>query len=60
MNEHEQGVYQARKRGALLGYMTIMDWFITNDHADLAQIHETIKKAIREEEEDENKKHDHR
>lgn len=55
MNEHEQGVYQARKRGALLGYMNVMDWFITNDHMDLEQIHELIKKAIREDEENENK-----
>ena len=58
MNESEQGIYQARKRGALLGCMTIMDWFITNDIADLEQIHELIKKAIREDEADVNKKHD--
>ena len=39
-------IKEAKKRGALLGVMEAMDWFIVNDMADLKKIHRMIKQAI--------------
>ena len=39
-------IKEAKKRGALLGTMEIMDWFLTNKIVDLEHIHRMIKQAI--------------
>lgn len=43
----EMAIKEARKRGALLGVMESMDWFITNNLADLEKIHKMIREAIK-------------
>ena len=54
----EMAIKEAKKRGALLGTMETIDWFITNDLADIEKIHEMIKEAIRKDNLDENQKYD--
>ena len=45
-------IKEAKKRGALLGVLETMDWFLTNDLADIEKIHEMIKEAIRKDNDD--------
>ena len=54
----EMAIKEARKRGALLGTLETMDWFIDNGLADFKYIHEMIKEAIKKDKEEVNKKHD--
>ena len=43
----EMAIKEAKKRGALLGVMESMDWFITNNLADLEKIHKMIRESIK-------------
>ena len=43
----EMAIKEARKRRALLGVMESMDWFITNNLADLEKIHKMIRESIK-------------
>ena len=43
----EMAIKEARKRGALLGVRESMDWFITNNLADLEKIHKMIRESIK-------------
>ena len=54
----KMAIHEAKKRGALLGTMETIDWFLTNDLADIEKIHEMIKEAIRKDKNDENQKYD--
>ena len=40
-------IKEARKRGALLGVMESMDWFISNNLADIEKIHKMIRESIK-------------
>jgi hypothetical protein len=45
-------IRETKKRGALLGTLEALDWFLTNGHVGLEEVHEIVKRAIRKDKDD--------
>ena len=51
----DMAIREAKKRGALLGTLEAIDWVITNNLGDIDYVHKMVKKAIKKDENDNDK-----
>ena len=55
MKAIDLAIKEAKKRGALLGTLEAIDWVITNNLGDIDYVHKMVKKAIKKDEDNNDK-----